>query len=86
MQLFSVPGWDSTDGPDAQYPPFSRVNHAKFIVSDTHATISTSNMAWDYYYRTAGAAITLQQEGGVRAALEAVFERDWHSSMATDLE
>lgn len=29
LQLFEVPYWNATSGPEAKYPPFSRVNHAK---------------------------------------------------------
>jgi len=51
VRLFEVPGWESTDGPDGVYPPFSRVNHVKCIVSDQRANIGTSNMAWGYCKR-----------------------------------
>lgn len=48
VRLFEVPGWASTADLDGTYPPFSRVNHDKYIVSDKRANIGTSNMALGY--------------------------------------
>jgi phospholipase D3/4 len=50
VRLFEVPGWNSTEGVLAQFPQYSRVNHAKFIVSDTRLNIGTSNMEWGYFW------------------------------------
>jgi phospholipase D3/4 len=46
VRLFEVPGWNQTESPNAAYPPYSRVNHAKYIVTDNRVNIGTSNMAW----------------------------------------
>ena len=41
-----VPGWNQTAGPNSTYPAYSRVNHAKYIVTDNRLNVGTSNMAW----------------------------------------
>jgi phospholipase D3/4 len=49
VKLFVMPGWNETrsDPPvNGKYPPYSRVNHAKYIVTDQRVNVGTSNMAW----------------------------------------
>ena len=48
VRLFELPGWNATAGPAAQFPGWSRVNHAKYIVADNRVNVGTSNMAWGY--------------------------------------
>ena len=49
--IFTVPGWQDT-GDGAEFPAYSRVNHAKYIVTDRRANVGTSNMQWSYFYQT----------------------------------
>ena len=58
IKLFIIPGWDSTSGSVRAYPGHTRVNHTKYIVTDRRINIGTSNMTWDYFAATAGAAST----------------------------
>jgi phospholipase D3/4 len=83
--VFEVPGWEETKGSDALYPPFSRVNHAKYVVTDKRANIGTSNWTWDYFYQTAGASVNLTHEG-IRHGLSQIFDRDWNSKYASELK
>jgi phospholipase D3/4 len=81
IKQFIVPGWDSTTGADRKYPGHTRVNHTKYIVTDRHINIGTSNMTWDYFASTAGSSLNSDHPSLVRA-LQAVFDRDWASSYA----
>eukprot|EP01047_Picozoa_sp_COSAG01_P022072 COSAG01_NODE_1300_length_10830_cov_25.036716_8_plen_136_part_00 len=84
VRVFEVPGFNATEGPNAHFPPYSRVNHAKYIVSDSRANIGTSNMAWGYFWNTAGTSFN-SDHPLLRAAVQAVFERDWDSPYAHSL-
>ena len=81
VRIFEIPGWNETEGVSASYPPYSRVNHAKYIVSDTRTNIGTSNMAWGYFWNTAGASFNTDHVG-LRQAAQSVFDRDWGSPYA----
>jgi phospholipase D3/4 len=88
IKMFRVPGWQNTTssaGEKAPWPAYTRVNHAKYIVTDTRANVGTSNMEWGYFYTTAGASVNTNHEA-TRKALEDVFERNWNSSYAHNLE
>ena len=60
VRQYQVPGWEVTDGTHlpanttAKWPAFTRVNHAKYIVSDARVNIGTSNWEWGYFHQTAG--------------------------------
>ncbi|XP_069799598.1 5'-3' exonuclease PLD3 [Dendropsophus ebraccatus] len=81
VKIFIVP-----TSPEQKKIPFARVNHNKYMVTDRVAYIGTSNWAGDYFIRTAGSAIVVNQTCTVNATntmqerLEAVFLRDWNSS------
>ena len=77
IRLFEVPGWDST-GNGKDWPPYSRVNHAKYIVTDRRVNVGTSNMEWSYFYQTAGASLNTDHPL-LRQGVQSVFERDWNS-------
>uniref|UniRef100_A0A7S1KUC7 PLD phosphodiesterase domain-containing protein n=1 Tax=Percolomonas cosmopolitus TaxID=63605 RepID=A0A7S1KUC7_9EUKA len=64
--------------------PFTRVNHAKYMVTDKDAFLTTSNWSKDYYYKTAGSTLVMTHKN-VRADLVEVFMRDWNSQYAYDL-
>ncbi|KAL7687624.1 putative phospholipase D/Transphosphatidylase, PLD-like domain-containing protein [Plasmopara halstedii] len=88
IKLFRVPGWQNTtssSGPKSTWPSYTRVNHAKYIVTDTRANVGTSNMEWGYFYTTAGMSINTNHEP-TRQALEKVFERNWNSPYANALK
>lgn len=85
IRAFEVPGWDQTQGGDAQFPPISRVNHDKFIVTDKRFNIGTSNMVWGYYHNTAGTSFNSDHEG-LRTQLQAAFDRNWNSPFAKPLD
>eukprot|EP00698_Gefionella_okellyi_P016441 TRINITY_DN46_c0_g1_i1.p1 TRINITY_DN46_c0_g1~~TRINITY_DN46_c0_g1_i1.p1 ORF type:complete len:421 (+),score=100.90 TRINITY_DN46_c0_g1_i1:39-1301(+) len=79
VQIFEVPAL-----PDQNQIPFTRVNHAKFMVTDSVAYISTQNWSGDYFLNTGGVAIAIEQPEFV-ASLQAVFDRDWTSQYTSPL-
>ncbi|XP_020611844.1 phospholipase D3-like [Orbicella faveolata] len=65
---------------------FTRVNHNKFMVTESVAYVGTSNWSADYFLYTGGIAYVINEtETGdtVRAQLQAVFERNWYSNFTT---
>ncbi|BFF94500.1 5'-3' exonuclease PLD3 [Drosophila madeirensis] len=72
--------------------PFGRVNHNKYMVTDRVAYIGTSNWSGDYFTDTAGIGLVLrethetEQTQTLRSDLRNVFERDWNSPYAHELE
>lgn len=84
IKEFRVPGWNSTVGPAARFMPFSRVNHAKYLVSEQRANIGTSNWQWGYFYTIAGMSLNTADRVLVQT-VQKIFERDWNSPYATDL-
>lgn len=84
IRLFTIPGWDETVGTVRRYPGHSRVNHAKYIVSERRLNIGTSNMTWGDFAYNGGISLNTDHPGLVRQA-HAIFERDWHSPYALPL-
>jgi phospholipase D3/4 len=89
VRQYLVPGWNETTtgthvSVGKRWPSFTRVNHAKYIVSDSRVNIGTSNWAWGYFHQTAGASFNTNASGLVNAAQE-VFDRDWASAYAAPL-
>ncbi|XP_074932500.1 5'-3' exonuclease PLD3 isoform X2 [Phalacrocorax aristotelis] len=96
VRLFIVPA----SAAQAQIP-YARVNHNKYMVTEKAAYIGTSNWSGDYFTRTAGSALVVNQtvsrtgagtatstaagSGTIREQLQAVFERDWSSQYSTDI-
>jgi len=78
IKLFVVP-----DDP-AGSSPHTRVNHAKYMVTDSSSYIGTSNWSADYFISTAGVGIVLDH-AMVRGDLQGVFDRDWSSAFAIPL-
>ena len=66
-------------------PPFTRVNHAKYMVSDYTSWIGTSNWVAGYFLNTAGVSINAHNSG-LRRVLTSVFYRDWHSQHAFNID
>lgn len=84
IRVFRVPGWQdtkSTPGHKGKWPEHTRVNHAKYIVSDARVNVGTSNMEWGYFYTTAGASVNTNHEP-TRQAFETLFDRNWDSPYA----
>ena len=84
VRLFELPGWNETAGTAAQFPGWSRVNHAKYIVADNRVNIGTSNMAWGYFYNTAGSSLN-SDDRALTSTVQAIFDRDWVSPYAHSL-
>ncbi|XP_055521352.1 5'-3' exonuclease PLD3-like [Leucoraja erinacea] len=90
VRIFQVP---STE--EQLRIPHSRVNHNKYMVTDRVAYIGTSNWSEDYFIRTAGAGLVINQTGigagssgstgTVQSQLTAVFLRDWNSNHTLEL-
>ncbi|XP_074708823.1 5'-3' exonuclease PLD3-like [Strix uralensis] len=92
--LFMVPA----SAAQAQIP-YARVHHNKDMVTEKAAYIGTSNWSGDYFTRTAGSALVVNQTlspssagtatvpaaGTIREQLQAVFERDWSSRYSADI-
>ncbi|KAM6307784.1 LOW QUALITY PROTEIN: 5'-3' exonuclease PLD3 [Podargus strigoides] len=80
--------------------PYARVNHNKYMVTEKAAYIGTSNWSGDYFVRTAGSALVVNQSGSqagagtspstaastIREQLQEVFERDWSSQYSADID
>lgn len=81
VKIFVVPV-----SPEQKHIPFSRVNHNKYMVTDRVAYIGTSNWSGDYFIRTAGSALVVNQTcatnttNTMQKQLHDVFMRDWTSN------
>ncbi|XP_027085486.1 uncharacterized protein [Coffea arabica] len=92
IKYYIVPGYNLT-GPAMTkgtatgnlYPGYTRVNHGKYAVSDVRAHISTSNLAWDYFYTTAGISFGTYN-GAIVSQLQEIFEADWNSPYVIPVE
>ncbi|XP_013883081.1 phospholipase D3 [Austrofundulus limnaeus] len=88
VKIFTVP---STE--EQEKIPFARVNHAKYMVTDRVLYIGTSNWSEDYFTRTAGVGLVVNQTGSVveedqltvQSQAEQLFVRDWNSDYTTFL-
>lgn len=88
MKVFIVPVGNHSN------IPFSRVNHSKFMVTDKTAYVGTSNWSEDYFSHTAGVGLIVSQKTPraqpgattVQEQLRQLFERDWSSHYAMDLD
>ncbi|KAH9509354.1 5'-3' exonuclease pld3 [Bulinus truncatus] len=81
VKLFTV----KPNTPFQEHIPYARVNHNKYMVTDQHAYIGTSNWAGDYFKSTAGVGFVLEEpEDGsnLRWQLLQMFLRDWNSKYA----
>merc|ERR1711862_837634 len=82
VRLFEIPGWQDQS---TIYPDHTRVNHAKFAVSEGWLNIGTSNWDWGYFHNTAGASFHSDNRDLVSVA-NAIFDRNWNSAYAVPLE
>ncbi|CAB3397438.1 unnamed protein product [Caenorhabditis bovis] len=76
IKIFTVPSSEKQ-----KTIPFTRVNHAKYMVTEEIAYIGTSNWSGDYFITTAGVAIVFKQDQSAKK-LQAIFDRDWNSEYA----
>ncbi|XP_070806496.1 LOW QUALITY PROTEIN: 5'-3' exonuclease PLD3-like [Pituophis catenifer annectens] len=87
VKLFAVP----IEGREI---PYAHVNHNKYMVTDRVAYVGTSNWSEDYFLRTAGVGLIVNQSGvapeaqsyTLRQQLVDVFLRDWESPYTLPLE
>lgn len=70
---------------DGRKYPYTRVNHAKFMVTDKTAYIGTSNWSQDYFVNTAGVGF-VSSHAEVVSQLKDVFLRDWNSQYTQKLK
>lgn len=88
VKLFIVPVLNHTN------IPHGRVNHNKYMVTDKVAYIGTSNWSENYFTDTAGVGLIIKQnltnlqrrQQPVQEQLKDIFERDWNSKYAVNLE
>ena len=63
--------------------PYSRVDHAKFLMNEKIGFIGTSNWSADYFINTGGVSLVQndyeKDPRSIRGQLEQIFDRDWHS-------
>ena len=85
VKLFVVPSYT----PEQEKLKYARVNHAKFVVTDKHAYLSTSNWSGDYFTSTGGISSVMRcytSRRGVCQGLLDVFNRDWNSHYTKPLK
>ncbi|KAI5610724.1 phospholipase D3, partial [Silurus asotus] len=88
VKLYIVPLGNETN------IPYTRVNHNKYMVTESMAYVGTSNWSADYFNTTAGVGLVISQDVShspspgdtLVGQLSAVFERDWDSEFAVPLE
>ncbi|KAG5895663.1 hypothetical protein JTB14_008672 [Gonioctena quinquepunctata] len=88
VRRFIIPG-----NKEQRKIPFARVNHNKYMVTDNTVFIGTSNWSGDYFTDTAGVSFVLRDpifdrnssHTTIRSQLQGVFERDWNSVYAHQL-
>ncbi|XP_012151519.2 5'-3' exonuclease PLD3 [Megachile rotundata] len=76
--------------PELDKIPFARVNHNKYMVTETTAYVGTSNWSGDYFINTAGVGTVFESIGdqtseNLRQQLENIFHRDWNSEYSYGL-
>ncbi|KAK5584814.1 hypothetical protein RB653_006431 [Dictyostelium firmibasis] len=73
VRWFVVP-----DFPNEPQVPFTRVNHAKYMVTEEQSYIGTSNWSEDYYTNTGGLSYNIYNDE-FTSQLQSIFDRDWNS-------
>eukprot|EP01080_Neovahlkampfia_damariscottae_P009236 gene9236-1322_t len=79
IKLFELPdavGYPASD--------FTRVNHAKYMITENELFISTSNFSEDYFYKTFGIGF-FANSPQLMNTLKLIFNRDWESKYSTIL-
>ena len=66
--------------------PYSRVEHAKYVVADDRSVyIGTGNWEWSYFHTTVDASVFVRGTGPAKT-LTNIFDRDWSGPYVTPLE
>jgi phospholipase D3/4 len=85
VKQFIVPSFT----PKQSEIPFSRVNHNKYMVTESIGYIGTSNWSADYFVNTGGVAFIFTPNNSslinLRNDIELIFKRDWSSSYAHNI-
>ncbi|KYR01470.1 phospholipase D3 [Tieghemostelium lacteum] len=76
VRWFQVP-----DLPFQPQVPFTRVNHAKYMVTEQQSYVGTSNWSEDYFMDTGGLSYNIFNPT-FTAQLQSIFDRDWNSEYA----
>lgn len=79
IRYFAIPGWQNATGDE--YPEYSRVSHAKYIVTDHRFNLGTNEMEWSFFFNTAGTSFN-SDHPILRQQLQNIFDRDWDSEYA----
>lgn len=86
VKLFQTPFTDEIQ----KKIPYSRVDHAKFLVNEKSGFIGTSNWSADYFVNTGGVSFVQNDfqtnPNSIRGQLEQIFNRDWQSSYCTPVK
>ncbi len=81
-RMFEVPAFD----PSQAAIPFARVNHNKYMVTESAGYVGTSNWSEDYFVNTGGIGFVFRSRANatddLRLRLQQVFDRDWQSDYA----
>lgn len=87
VKFFTIP---STE--EQKKISYARVNHNKYMVTDQHALIGTSNWVGDYFITTAGVSLVIGKDydniidkKGIIEELNDIFDRDWNSKYSQSL-
>ncbi|KAH9509355.1 5'-3' exonuclease pld3 [Bulinus truncatus] len=85
VKLFNVPSFTESQAKI----PYARVQHNKYMVTDKHVYIGTSNWSGDYFNSTGGVGFILKDSEKspniLRFQLVDIFLRDWNSAYSHDL-
>lgn len=89
VKLFNVPSFD----PFQKSIPFARVKHDKYMVTESGLYIGTSNWTPDYFINTCGVGVVIEPvvkssrgSQGVIKTMQDIFERDFNSEYAHELD
>ncbi len=84
-KLFKVPAFT----PAQAAIPYARVNHNKYMVTESRGYVGTSNWEADYFIDTGGIGFAFEPESNysddandMRRQLADLFDRDWNSAYA----
>jgi len=79
VKFFYIP-----DMKDLPVVPYTRVNHAKFMVTERQTYVGTSNWSADYYLNTGGVSWNIHNSQ-IKDTIQEIFDRDWNSNYTLPL-
>ncbi|KAK5578538.1 hypothetical protein RB653_008210 [Dictyostelium firmibasis] len=65
--------------------PYTRVNHAKFMVTEKQSYVGTSNWSEDYFTVTGGLSYNVFNNNFTNQ-LQSIFDRDWNSAYTQPIQ